>query len=138
MAPFDKGKKKKKNEEPSRRFTYSEEVLTSALSDIRGNIRRIREACRHYGVPRSTIQDRLSGRVANQRRKVGPDPIFGFDGEKKIVDWIIELAKAGLPINKYDLLDTVAELAKELGIDHRFPGGKPGIRWYLSFLKRQT
>lgn len=136
MAPVGKGKKKKKNEEPSRRFAYSEEALKSALSDIRGNIRSIREACRLYQVPRSTVQDRLSGRVADQKRKVGPDPIFGFDGEKKIVDWIIELAKAGIPINKYDLLDTVAELAKDLDINHRFPGGKPGIRWYLSFLKR--
>lgn len=137
MAPVNNNQKKKnKNEEPFRRFAYSEEALSSALSDIRGNVRSIREACRQYGVPRSTIQDRLSGRVAEQRRKVGPDPIFGLDGEQKIVDWIIELAKAGIPINKYDLLDTVAELAKELGIDHRFPGGKHGIRWYLSFLKR--
>ncbi|KAL0902494.1 hypothetical protein ABMA27_000348 [Loxostege sticticalis] len=132
MAPIGKSKKKKRNEEPSRRFAYTEEALASALSDIRG----IREACRHYLVPRSTIQDRLSGRVAEQKRKVGPDPIFGFDGEKKIVDWVIELAKSGISINKYDLLDTVTKLAKELGIDHRFPGGKPGIRWYLSFLKR--
>lgn len=136
MAPVGKSKKKKRNEEPSRRFTYTEEALASALSDIRGNVRGIREACRHYLVPRSTIQDRLSGRVAEQKRKVGPDPIFGFDGEKKIVDWVIELAKSGISINKYDLLDTVTKLAKELGIDHRFPGGKPGIRWYLSFLKR--
>lgn len=46
------------------------------------------------------------------------------------------MAKSGIPINEYDLLDTVAELANELAIDHRFPGGKPGVRWYLSFFKR--
>lgn len=129
-------KKKNAHEKPSKRFGYTEEALSNALSDIRGNIRSIREACRLYGVPRSTVQDRLSGRVAEQKRKVGPDPMFGFEGEKKIVDWIIELAKSGIPVIKYDLLDTVAELAKELCIDDRFPAGKPGIRWYLSFLKR--
>ncbi|CAG9138310.1 unnamed protein product, partial [Plutella xylostella] len=37
---------------------------------IRGNIRGIREACRQYGVPRATIQDRLSGRVADQRKSL--------------------------------------------------------------------
>lgn len=111
----------KKDEQPTRRLGY---------------LRSIREACRLYGAPRSTVQDRLSGRVAEQKRKVGPNPLFGFEGEKKIVDWIIELAKCGIPTNKCNLLDTVADLAKDLGIDHRFPGGKPGIRWYLSFLKR--
>lgn len=128
--------KKRKTKTTRTNFSYSEDALNNALSDIRGNIKGIREACRHYGIPRSTIQDRLSGRVAEKRRKVGPDPIFGFDGENKIVDWIIELAKSGISINKEDLLETVAGLAKDLGKDNCFPGGKPGIRWYMNFLKR--
>lgn len=49
---------------PTRRnFAYSEEALSQALNDIRENIKGVREACRHYGVPRSTVQDRLHGRI---------------------------------------------------------------------------
>ncbi|CAH0729067.1 unnamed protein product, partial [Brenthis ino] len=81
-------------------FQYTEEALAQAVQAIRTENKSVREACRHYGVPRSTVQDRISGRSKEQPRKVGPEPILGIDGEQKVVDWITELAKCGIPVSK--------------------------------------
>lgn len=75
-------KKKKPNRTNS---GYTEEALSNALRYIRENNHGIRETCRRYGIPRTTIQDRLSERVTEKPRKVGPDPIFGIKGEEKIL-----------------------------------------------------
>lgn len=117
-------------------FRYTEEALSQALQAIRIDKKGIREACRQFDVPRTTVQDRLHGRITEKSRKVGPDPILGIEGENKIVDWIIELAKCGIPVKKEDLLETVTKLLKDIGKENRFPGGRPGQKWYKNFLRR--
>ncbi|CAH0728469.1 unnamed protein product, partial [Brenthis ino] len=81
-------------------FQYTEEALAQAVQAIRTENKSVREACRHYGVPRSTVQNRISGRSKEHPRKVGPEPILGIDREQKVVDWITELAKCGIPVKE--------------------------------------
>lgn len=61
---------------------YSEENIDKALNSIR-NGATIREACRNYSVPRTTVQDRLSGRTLSKPRQMGPDPYLSIANEKK-------------------------------------------------------
>lgn len=72
-------------------FRYTKEALSQALQAIRIHKKGIRETCRQFDVPRTTVQDRLHGRICEKPRKVGLNPILGIKGEKKIVVWIIEL-----------------------------------------------
>ncbi|CAH0713187.1 unnamed protein product, partial [Brenthis ino] len=117
-------------------FQYTEEALAQAVQAIRTENKSVREACRHYGVPRSTVQDRISGRSKEQPRKVGPEPILGIDGEQKVVDWITELAKCGIPVSKEVLLENVAKIIKNIGRENKFPEGRLGQTWYQNFLRR--
>ncbi|CAH0723593.1 unnamed protein product, partial [Brenthis ino] len=117
-------------------FQYTEEALAQAVQAIRTENKSIREACHHYGVPRSTVQDRISGRYKEQPRKVGPEPILGIDGEQKIVDWITELAKCGIPVSKEVLLENVAKIIKNILRENKFPEGRPGQTWYQNVLRR--
>lgn len=114
-------------------FNYKEEDLQRAIDAINIDKIGVRQACRDYGVPRATVQDRLSGRVVvDQRkpRKVGPDPVLGFEGENKIVDWIIDMAKCGIPITKAQLMETVKKNCKDT---ISFTGQKPAHTWFRVF-----
>lgn len=117
-------------------FTYSEESLRKALDQIRNGHFSIREISRQFGVPRATLQDRLHGRSSDTLKKTGPPPLMGVDGEKKIAQWTVNIAKCGFPVRKENLIDTVTKIARDKGILNSFKNKKPGIRWYKSFLKR--
>lgn len=136
QMPPEKKKIKKNIKQKRTHFQYTEEALAKAVQAIRIEKKSIRETCRLFGVPRSTIQDRISGRTKEQPRKVGPEPILGVDGEKKVVDWIIDLAKCGIPVSKEVLLETVTKLIKDIGKEDKFPEGRPGQTWYQGFLRR--
>lgn len=116
-------------------FQYSEQNLKDALRDIKENGIKVREASRKYMVPKTTIFDRISGRKPEYLKKPGPRPILTTEGEKRIKDWVISLAKCGFPINKNMLLETVSKIAKESKED-LFKNGTPGQTWYLGFLRR--
>lgn len=88
-------------------FVYSEAALQQAINEIKDKKLSIREASRNFAVPRSTIQDRLKGvSKAKLIRKPGPQPILTADGEEKIANWVLNLAKCGFPITKNHLMET--------------------------------
>lgn len=96
-------------------YTYSEESLKQALQLIRGGQISIREASRKFRVPRTTLQDRLSGRCSDILKKTGPQPIMTTEGEKRIADWAIDIAKCGFPIKKEYLMETVTKIVHDTG-----------------------
>ncbi|GBP07377.1 hypothetical protein EVAR_69469_1 [Eumeta japonica] len=63
---------------------YSEQALQDALNDIREGGTSILGASVKYGVPRSTIQDRLHGRVLEGPRRMGPPTILTHAEEKRL------------------------------------------------------
>ncbi|KAI4468028.1 helix-turn-helix psq domain [Holotrichia oblita] len=78
---------------------YNEEALRKAVERVKAG-GKLREICRAYGVPKSTVQDRISGKVAKTSMQMGPDPILSHECENKLVEWIENLAKCGFPIKK--------------------------------------
>ncbi|KAJ8933286.1 hypothetical protein NQ314_014114 [Rhamnusium bicolor] len=84
-------------------FQYNEDHLKNALFEIRENKMKIREASRRFNVPKTTIIDRLSGRVPDTLRKPGPPPLLTVEGENRIKNWVINLAKCGFPVKKRDV-----------------------------------
>lgn len=116
-------------------FRYTEEAMAEAVEAIKSGNIGIREACRQYGVPRSSVQVRISGRIPAKHRKTGPEPILGIDGEQKVVDWIIKLAKCGIPVSKEKLLETVKNILKDMGKADKFEGKRLCQTWHQNFLK---
>lgn len=90
---------------------YSEEALQKSVESVKagGNLRSV---CRKYGVPKSTVQDRISGKVAKTNTQMGPDPILSHEYENKLVQWIENLAKCGFPLKKGELLDTIPKIVR--------------------------
>lgn len=49
----------------------------------------IRETCRNFGVPKTTLQDRLKGRVPQNPGKTGPPPLLTIiEEEQRVVNWV--------------------------------------------------
>lgn len=67
---------------------------------------------------------------------MGPSTILSTEEEERISQWVVEVAKAGFPITKTALLDTVAKLIKEINRDTPFINGRPGRKWFQGFLRR--
>lgn len=116
-------------------YRYSEEDLKNALHEVRVNKWKIREASRRFNVPRATIQNRLTGRVPDELRRPGPPPLLTVEGEDKIKQWVLDLAKCGFPIRKQMLLDTVCKINADSGLN-LFKSGVPKQTWYMNFMKR--
>jgi hypothetical protein len=56
-------------------YGYSKNALSKAFNDIRAGM-AMREASRLYSAPRTTLQERLSGRRSETPRKMGPKTIL--------------------------------------------------------------
>lgn len=132
MAPPKAVEKKNRKS----RTVYSQKLLNQALNDIRDKNMSVREVCRKHGIPRSTLQDRIAGRTTDMVKKPGPDPILSYEGEKQIVDWLLNLSKCGFPLKKSELLDTAQKVFKDTGKPNIFKDDRPGQTWFKNFLKR--
>ncbi|XP_045768675.1 tigger transposable element-derived protein 1-like [Maniola jurtina] len=117
---------------------YSEENLKKALDEVRDNKKSIRQICKDYGIPKTTILDKLSGRRPDGVKKSGPEPALGIEGEKKIVAWLLDISKCGFPVKKNELLDTVQKIVQDGQFKNQFKDDRPGQKWFDKFLARNT
>lgn len=65
---------------------YPEESLVNALKAVKNGM-KIRAASKKYGVPRTTLQDRVHNRVLEGPRRMGPDSILSQEEEEAISIW---------------------------------------------------
>ncbi|CAG5027072.1 unnamed protein product [Parnassius apollo] len=124
-----------KNRNRIKTLAYSQTDLESALKDIRERGHGIRETCKKYNIPRSTVQDRLRGKRTDILKNLGPELVLGISMEK-VLQWIIKIAKCGFPVKKQELLDTVQKILKDYQRPNPFKDDRPGQTWYSGFLKR--
>ncbi|XP_055373588.1 uncharacterized protein LOC129606961 isoform X2 [Condylostylus longicornis] len=108
----------------------------AALEDIRNNKISIRAAAEKYGIPRSTLHDKLKGKTPEGPTTRGPDPVLTKDEELQIAEWCGKLSKCGFPLQVDDLLNTVEQILKHTGRANPFKNGRPGRTWLRGFFRR--
>ncbi|KAJ8965660.1 hypothetical protein NQ314_003977 [Rhamnusium bicolor] len=92
-------------------------------------------ASKKYGIPRSTLQDKVKGRTQIEK-KSGPETVLTKDEEQLLVNSLFHIASCGFPGTKDQLLDNVELLVKNLERPNKFTDGRPGLKWYEGFLAR--
>ncbi len=112
-------------------------IMKSAVEDVIENKMTIRNAAEKWDVKRSTLADRVSGKVGIGRRS-GPPSILTRAEEQMLAEWIISMAHRGYGVNKKKLLRTVKKILdkdkrKTILKKHR---NMPGNKWYRQFVKR--
>ncbi|CAH2090565.1 unnamed protein product [Euphydryas editha] len=112
---------------------YTEEDILKAIEEVQNGMPK-KAAATKFGVPRATIQFRLSSLFV--KSKPGPNTVLTEDEEKVLVDWIITCCKKGFPRRKVDIMLSVEQFLNKNPRQNCFINNKPGDGWYRLFLKR--
>lgn len=120
------------------RMNYSSEQMQKAIEAVKNGM-SCSQASRKYEVPRITLMYKVQGKFKD--KKCGRESYLNSEEESRLVDWIVTMGKAGFPVTKTELLDSVQKLVKDLKTknpEREFPfaGDRPGRHWYESFLRR--
>lgn len=123
---------KKKKPPPS----YSLQDLQEAVQMVMEKKMSQREAQKKYGIPKSVIQLRVSGKVSIEHKGAGRPTTLTEKDEQDIAECLLARAKFGYPCDRRELLNLVAEYVKTNNIINVFTDGVPGEDWYLGFMRR--
>lgn len=108
---------------------YSEESILSAIKDVKAGISQ-RQAAKRWKIPRTTLQERLSGRTSRAESHEFSQRL-SREQESHLVRWILAQANLGLAPTHQQVRDFVIRIIRRGGDDQ--PLGK---RWMEGFLRR--
>ncbi|XP_071947382.1 uncharacterized protein [Antedon mediterranea] len=114
---------------------YSQEVVRIACGRVRKGELSYGAAARMYGIPKSTIRDKVSGRTPIESTP-GPDPILSKKEEEQLVGWAIGMAKIGYGRTMMEMKRVVKKFLDANGRPNPFVDNLPGRRWMRNFLRR--
>lgn len=115
-------------------FRYSEADMEAAIQECKRGV-PTSTAAKKFGVPRVTLLNKVKGKTP-MKRKMGRTCYISDDTEALLVKWAKAMVKQGFPIGKENLQDSVKKIVDDLNLETPFKDGRPGKRWYSSFLKR--
>ena len=107
--------------------------MRQAIAAVQGGNMSQRTASKQFNVPRSTLQDRLSGRIEPGVRPGHPTK-FSKTQEEKLIDYACNRASLGIGFGKRQFLRYAASYAKKYGVN--FKGGTPSHKWWQLLKKR--
>ena len=109
---------------PDRPETYKSwkpEAMEKALDAVTQGI-SIRRAALDYGVPKSTLGDRASGRIVPGRNS-GPNRILNDEEETELVSFLRRCATVGYPKTRKDVMALVQRIAESRNLDRQISNG---------------
>ena len=116
------------------RKQYTPDAALKALRDMDDGLSGVQASIK-WGIPRSTLIDLKKGRYSVYSHS-GPPTVLTKDEELLLCNWLIEMCRRGMPINKRSLLDTVQKILTEDGRTNPFKDNRPGDSWYNLFIAR--
>ncbi|KAL8383628.1 hypothetical protein RB595_010701 [Gaeumannomyces hyphopodioides] len=108
---------------------YTEQEIERAVAAVQAKV-PIRKAARTYGIPTSTLRDRLKGALPI-RQSQKPFQRLGPAQEKGLADWIRIQASLGLPPTHAEVRFFAEEILRREGTQQAL-----GKRWIRRFLQR--
>ena len=100
------------NDNPKKkRKMWSNESMINAMEAVRSGM-GVNRAALEYGVPKTTLKDRIAGRVVHGI-KPGPEPYFTAEEEDELATFLIEVCKMGHGKTKQEVLLIVQKTLKK-------------------------
>ena len=87
----------------------------------------VRLAAQLHGVPKTTLSDRVTGKVLHGT-KSGPPPYLTWTEEEELVSFLLGCAGIGYPRTRKDVLAIVQDVIDSKGIE------KCGYRWVVDWI----
>ena len=115
-----------------KRKQWTEEQMHQAIECARSGAASANKAAEMYGIPKSTLKDRLSGRVQPGSRP-GPHPYLMPSEEAELASHLIEAAAIGVGKTRSEVMRIAQEVAEAKGVlkQTRISSG-----WWRRFLER--
>ncbi|KAJ8306069.1 hypothetical protein KUTeg_016614 [Tegillarca granosa] len=112
---------------------YSPSKLNNAYMSVIENNTPVYKAARQFGVPLTTLRDRVDGRVSIDTVRSGPNPLFSLEQEAKLVIHIKFLAEVGYGYTRSEVIHLANDYAVHLRLrDANNPLSKKWIRGFYS------
>lgn len=126
---------KRKTEKAS----WRKEHLQEALRAIQNGV-SVRQAAVRFGVPRSTIQDRIKNDAVNSGPSLGRKPVFSKEAENELADQVKKLAKHFYGLTPIEVRRCAYAYAKSNNINVPFNQEKElaGKDWAAGFTSRHN
>ena len=118
-----------------KRQQYSPTKMATAIEYVRGGMPK-RRAAKLCGVPRTTLLDKLYGRVPEEHTKPGSKTILTSAEEDVLVNYLKLMADVGYPVSRLELKTEVKKLLDRDGRNTPFNNNMPGNDWYDGFCRR--
>ena len=112
---------------------WSEESMSGALKAVRDGTMGCNRAALEFGVPKTTLKDRLSGKVTHGCR-AGRAPYLTPAEEEELYEWLVICASIGYPKSRDDVVGIVRK-ALQNKTGHSVEDFK-GRGWWLFFMQR--
>ena len=116
-----------------KRKQWTNEQMEKALKKVESGETSINQAAKDHGVPRTTLKDRVSGRVEH-RTNPGPRRYLNETEEREFADFLIQSSSVGYGKSRKDVMNIAEAVAKEKGLLRK---SKITQGWWREFLKRQ-
>ena len=114
---------------PCRYATWEDESMIKAMKAVDTGV-SIRHAATTHGVPKSTLCDRVTGRVQHGV-KSGPDPYLSRAEEDELVNFLLRCASVGYAHTRSEVLVIVNQILELKGVKRNVTNG-----WWDGFKKR--
>ena len=117
---------------PKKLKNWSDESMLQAMNAVREGTMGANAAAKTFGVPPSTLKDRISGRVKHGT-KSGPTPYLTDAEEKELVDFLKQSAAMGCGKTKEEVFSILERALKKKGTFHERFNGEG---WWTRFMQR--
>ena len=88
--------------------------MIAAISAVKSGV-PVKRAAEEHGVPRTTVRNRLSGRVVHGT-KPGPKPYLSNDEEKELSSFLQSCANVGYGKTRKDVMSIAQSVADDKGL----------------------
>ena len=110
---------------------WSEAAMSKAIGAVSQENMSVRRASELYNIPRSTLADRITGRV-QPGAKSGPPKILTDEEEEELVSFLCRLSDIGYPKTRKQVVDLVNQIAITRGRT------EISMSWWDSFRRRYS
>ena len=117
---------------PKRLRQWTNDSMLRAMNAVKNGLMGQNRAALEYGVPCTTLKDRLSGKVVHGTN-MGPKPYLTHEEEKELVDFLIYCSKMGYGKTRKEVLEIVETAVRRKGmtVEHHISQG-----WWCHFRER--
>ena len=122
---------------PKKLRIWEDDAMKRAIDAIKSGRMGTNRAALEYAVPRTTLKDRLTGRVIHGV-KMGAKPYLSNQEEQELVEFLLNCAKMGYGKTRRDILNIVhATLLKKTDeTGEEFLKDKVSQGWWMKFCSR--